>query len=125
MAAYRKRAIPGPVKIAVAERAGATPGTTTPVVCFYCGRTGELWWPLTFTGKVGSHMVMTEFEFDHKFPESKGGLSVPSNIVIACRPCNRAKKDKVLKCHASGPLSPSSGTAPEPQEHRCAPACFS
>lgn len=92
---YKKRAIPGPSKIAVALRFGAIPGETTPANCFYCGRSGEIWWPLTYTGKVGSHMVTTGLEFDHIHPESKGGSSGPENLTLACRPCNRAKKDKV------------------------------
>lgn len=120
-----KRAIPGRTKIAVASRVGALPGGTSVVQCFYCGKVGALWWPFTYTNRIGSHMVMTGFEFDHLFPESKGGAADPSNIVIACRSCNRAKKDKVLKCLASGQLSLSSGIAPERQEHRCARDCFS
>lgn len=93
---FVKRAIPGSVKQVVVERAGATPGTTSPIECHYCGREGTIWWPLTYTGKVGSHMVMRGFEFDHVYPESKGGATTPENIVISCRPCNRSKKDKVL-----------------------------
>lgn len=122
---YKKKAIPGSVKIAVVSRIGAMPGGTSPVECFYCSAPGALWWPYTYTGKVGSHMVMTGFEFDHLYPEFLGGKSAPMNIVIACRACNRAKKDKVMKCLVSGLLSLNSGTAPELQEHRCAPACFS
>ena len=122
---YRKRAIPGHVKVTVARRLGATPDGRNPVNCFYCGAEGELWWPLTFTGKVGCHMAMDGFEFDHIYPEFRGGKSVPWNIVIACRPCNRAKRDKVMKCLESGLLSLSSGIAPEQQPHRCARDCFS
>lgn len=93
---YKKRAIPGPSKIAVARRLGAEPGGETIIACAYCGASGSLWWPLTYTGRVGSHMVATGFEFDHIYPESKGGTSDPENLTLACRPCNRAKKDKVL-----------------------------
>lgn len=96
VARFKKRAIPSASKIAVALRFGATPGGTAKVDCVYCGAIGELWWPLTYTGKVGGHMIAKGFEFDHIFPESKGGTSDPENLTIACRPCNRAKKDKVL-----------------------------
>jgi 5-methylcytosine-specific restriction endonuclease McrA len=92
---YKKKAIPGPSKVAVARRFGAIPGQTTPADCAYCGANGEIWWPLTYTGKVGSHMVTSGLEFDHVYPESRGGTSDPENLTLACRPCNRAKKDKV------------------------------
>lgn len=94
---FKKRAIPGAEKVAVARRYGAVPGTSTEgVQCHYCSFVGSIWWPFTYTGKVGTHMVTTGLEFDHVYPESKGGLSVAENLVLACRPCNRAKKDKVL-----------------------------
>ena len=93
---FKKAVIPGWVKRAVVERVGAIPGATTPATCHYCGWEGEVWWPLTYTGKVGAHMVTSPLEFDHVHPESKGGPTVPENIVLACRPCNRAKGSKVL-----------------------------
>lgn len=34
------------------------------------------------------------FEADHIMPKSRGGLDVMTNLVCACRDCNRAKKDK-------------------------------
>jgi hypothetical protein len=36
------------------------------------------------------------FHFDHLWPVSKGGSDIPSNIVIACIPCNLSKGDKTL-----------------------------
>jgi len=92
---YKKRAIPGPVKVAVARRSGATPGQTTPATCHYCGFQGEIWWPLTYLNKVGAHMITKGLEFDHVYPEFRGGEATPDNIVLACRPCNRAKGAKV------------------------------
>lgn len=93
---FIKTAIPGETKKAVVRRAGATPGGTTVATCHYCGAVGEIWWPLTYTGRIGSHIVLDGLEFDHVYPESKGGASTPDNIVLACRPCNRGKRDKVL-----------------------------
>lgn len=84
---FHKAAIPGHVKAAVVTAAGAVPGKTTAVRCHYCGFVGEVWWPLTSRGKVGAHMVTPGLEFDHVIPEYKGA----SNIVLACRRCNRAK----------------------------------
>lgn len=95
MSAYKKKAIPGAAKVAVVIRAGAKPGQTTPAACHYCGRAGEIWWPLTYTNKVGTHMVTKGLEFDHVHPEFHGGQSTPENLVLACRPCNRAKGAKV------------------------------
>jgi len=57
---FKKRAIPGPVKVAVVEAAGARPGQTTPANCTYCAAPGRIWWPLTYTGKVGTHVVLFE-----------------------------------------------------------------
>lgn len=34
---------------------------------------------------------------DHVVPRSKGGLTVPSNLVTACIPCNRAKGNRDLE----------------------------
>jgi hypothetical protein len=35
-------------------------------------------------------------ECDHVVPVSKGGPSIESNLVTACFPCNRSKRDKSL-----------------------------
>lgn len=37
------------------------------------------------------------FRFDHLFPFSRGGSDDPSNLVIACHPCNAAKRDMTLR----------------------------
>jgi hypothetical protein len=44
--------------------------------CRYCGQRGGV------------------LECDHVFPVSKGGGHELDNLVTACRPCNRAKRDK-------------------------------
>jgi hypothetical protein len=36
------------------------------------------------------------FEIDHIHPRSKGGKNDPENLIVACRPCNRAKRDRLL-----------------------------
>ena len=60
-----RRPIPLSVKEEVTKRDNHT--------CVYCGETDD------------------EFEFDHVVPYSRGGTEDPSNIVLACKPCNRAK----------------------------------
>lgn len=36
------------------------------------------------------------FHFDHIFPVSKGGTNAPSNLTLACEPCNLSKGSKTL-----------------------------
>jgi hypothetical protein len=45
--------------------------------CRYCGARG------------------VPMEIDHVFPESRGGPTVQENLVTACEPCNRAKRDRL------------------------------
>lgn len=49
--------------------------------CHYCG--SKIIWR------------QTRWEIDHFIPVSRGGTNDPSNIVIACLPCNRSKHDKL------------------------------
>lgn len=37
------------------------------------------------------------FEIDHVVPVSRGGSSDAGNLVLACRPCNRSKRDKLVE----------------------------
>lgn len=39
---------------------------------------------------------VSEIEFDHIIPVSKGGRHVLENMCAACRPCNRRKSAKVI-----------------------------
>lgn len=45
-------------------------------ICYYC------------------HQVAMQIEIDHKMPISKGGGFEDSNLVVACRKCNRQKRNK-------------------------------
>lgn len=87
----KKQTIPGWVKQEVARRYGAKPGATTYVKCHYCEAIGDIYWPLTYTGKVGAYVNPAPFEWDHVIPEFLGGPTTPDNLVIACRRCNRSK----------------------------------
>jgi len=49
-----------------------------PHVCTYCGK------------HISDKEIIT---VDHKIPVCKGGLTVPKNLVIACKPCNCDKDD--------------------------------
>lgn len=48
-------------------------------VCYYCN--GPV------TAKTAT--------MDHILPVSRGGRSVAGNVVVACKPCNTAKKDQL------------------------------
>lgn len=86
----KKRNIPNWVRRDVCRRYGAEPGTRVAVKCHYCDHVGEIHWMAHYP-----YWPTLDLEFDHYIPESGGGLSDPSNIVLACRRCNRSKKDKV------------------------------
>lgn len=64
-----RRAIPLPIRRAVIERDGN--------MCRYCGDTSG------------------PFELDHVLPWSRGGQDTVDNLVRACLPCNRAKRDGI------------------------------
>lgn len=51
--------------------------------CRYCRR------------PVGSDY--SPYEIDHVIPLAKGGATELSNLVLACRPCNRTKGDQIWK----------------------------
>lgn len=55
--------------------------------CQYCGRTAE---------ESGSHLHL-----DHLVPRSEGGADVASNLVLACRRCNCARKTLSLVAFAA------------------------
>lgn len=89
----RKTRIPDRVRVAVAERYGAKPGVECSAPCYHCGRPGLIYWYARKDGR-GAQRVRFGHELDHVIPESAGGLTVPDNLVLACRPCNRSKGTK-------------------------------
>ena len=90
-----KARVPDRVRVAVAERYGAKPGIETSAPCHYCGRSGLIYWYARKDGQ-GALRVRFGHELDHVIPESAGGMTVPSNLVLACRPCNRSKGTKAM-----------------------------
>lgn len=92
----KKRAIPSATRMAVAERHGVEPGGVGTAQCAYCDFVGNITWYRRRDGRPSTWVHFQYLELDHVYPESKGGGNGPDNIVLACRPCNRAKKDKVL-----------------------------
>lgn len=56
--------------------------------CAFCGR------PLTLDqNKVGTPEYAT---MDHLIPRATGGKDEPTNLVLACAPCNQEKRDLPL-----------------------------
>ena len=85
-----KTTIPQSVRREVALAAGVQPGETRDVPCHYCGDPGTVTWFRLASGRPGA-WVHFEHELEHVVPEARGGPTVASNIVLACRPCNRSK----------------------------------
>ena len=56
------------------------------------------WWKQKLEGGLcyycQKRFTSDKLTMDHKLPLAKGGVSSKSNIVIACRDCNRAKGTK-------------------------------
>jgi 5-methylcytosine-specific restriction endonuclease McrA len=87
---YKKKNIPYWLKKLVTVRDGCT--------CQICGKSGlnDIGSGLAYEMvKVGDYdrswLAPRRFEYDHIIPESKGGLTTPENIRLACRKCNRSK----------------------------------
>ena len=85
-----KAKIPQATRRAVALAAGVQPGETRDVPCHYCGALGRVTWFRLASGRP-SAWVHFEHELEHVLAEALGGSTDPSNIVLACRPCNRSK----------------------------------
>lgn len=95
---FKKRAIPAAVKRAVMQREVGEPREDwMDAKCFYCGAPGKISRFRLSSGRFSGHVALWGLEFDHLIPESKGGPAIVSNIVLACRRCNRSK------CNRSAP----------------------
>ncbi|MCX6125536.1 MAG: HNH endonuclease signature motif containing protein [Proteobacteria bacterium] len=59
------------------------------------------WWQNLIANRPPCHycqvsLTKLEATMDHVVPLVHGGKSTKGNIVIACKPCNNAKKDRLL-----------------------------
>ncbi len=92
---FKKKAIPQKERRKLAKKYGCGEGETLAVCCHYCGKAGKIvWWNLS-SGKPSAWVSFTDITIDHVVPESKGGRSAASNLVLACERCNKSKKDKL------------------------------
>ena len=92
---YRKKGVSNAGRRAVAAKYGCPPGEELPASCFYCDSPGVIhWWPNYSNGKPSAWVSFSGLEVDHFEPERAGGTDDAGNLVLACRPCNRAKKDR-------------------------------
>lgn len=56
--------------------------------CVYCGRV------LRYDHSTLGPVPNKECSIDHLLPVSRGGTDDPSNLVLACKGCNRSKSDR-------------------------------
>lgn len=90
---YRKMAIPNEVRIAVATKYKCSPGGEVSAECYYCGNEGKIHWWSNSRGKPTRWVTLSGLEFDHFISEHSGGENASNNIVLACRSCNRGKRE--------------------------------
>ncbi|HEX5183602.1 MAG TPA: HNH endonuclease [Allosphingosinicella sp.] len=69
----------GPIRVAIPAAIQEVVRRRQGLVCTYCGDTDG------------------PFEFDHILPVSKGGSNDPSNLTLACKPCNLSKAAQTLR----------------------------
>jgi 5-methylcytosine-specific restriction endonuclease McrA len=91
---YRRLAITSEQRRAVAIKYGCEPGDSVEASCFYCGELGFVHWWDGPRSRPTKWITLEDLEFDHFQPVSAGGSNDGSNIVLACRACNRGKKDR-------------------------------
>lgn len=110
---YRKLAIPSEARQGVARKYGCLPGEKCAAECYYCGDTGEIvWWKL-YNGKPSWWISFVDLELDHFKSEHSGGDNSHKNLVLACRKCNRRKRDfdplqfMIKKNELASPIEPS------------------
>ena len=90
---YRKKNIPSEARIGVARKYGCSPGGSADASCYYCGMPGKVTWWNGSNGKPSRWITLSDLEFDHFVSEHSGGSSEAENIVLACRCCNRGKRE--------------------------------
>ena len=91
---FRKTAIPQEERRKVAIKYGCVPGCTAVATCYYCGEPGQIHWFTRKDGRPSGWVTFGCLELDHFSPEIEGGKGEESNIVLACRSCNRRKNVK-------------------------------
>jgi len=86
---HRKVAIPNATRMTLVLRHHRRPlpkHVSLPIPCHWCGSVGYAYW----WGKAG-WIALSGLEIDHVIPECLGGPTVATNLVLACRPCNRSR----------------------------------
>lgn len=90
----RKLAIPAESRRRVAAKYKCEPGETSDASCYFCGQPGQVHWPRLHSGRPGSWVCFSGLEIDHFEPDSTGGSSDETNLILSCRGCNRARRDR-------------------------------
>jgi 5-methylcytosine-specific restriction endonuclease McrA len=84
----RRKNIPGPLRRELAKKYGAEFGKVSPANCYWCNEPGQIYWTHT------PGWVCFSLEIDHLTPLARGGEDEISNLVLACRKCNRGRFNK-------------------------------
>lgn len=87
----RKTPVPLRERRAIATKYGCEPGQSMSADCYYCGMRGQIIWHRLSNGKPSSWVQFSGLEIDHFVSENQGGSTQSSNLVLACRECNRSK----------------------------------
>lgn len=91
---FKKLPIRAETRRVLARRYGCSPGGQTEASCAHCGEGGRVVW---FKQPRGAGwVVFPGLEIDHIVPEFRGGDGQPNNLTLACLPCNRGRRDKLL-----------------------------
>jgi hypothetical protein len=85
----KKVSVPALVRKKLAEKYGCKQGESKEIECYFCGSKGHIHWSRKMGGLPGSWIGFTH-EISHLVPESNGGATNESNLVLACRNCNRS-----------------------------------
>ena len=88
MSGYKRSAVPNSARRHACVNAGAVIGERTPVSCYYCGTSGEVDWT-----RQPYWPVIAGLEVEHRKALRAGGTNSPDNMTLACRNCNRRKRD--------------------------------
>ena len=88
MANYKKTAVPLVARRELAKKYGLDGKGQVGAACYWCGADGYIHWV------NGYWVTFDSLEIDHFIPEIHGGSHHADNLVLACRRCNRQRKDR-------------------------------
>jgi 5-methylcytosine-specific restriction endonuclease McrA len=85
----KKVTIPNSLRRKIAEKYNCKPGKSKSNECYFCGEKGNIQWFNKSNG-TPSGWVSFSHEMAHIIPEVDNGPTNETNLVLACRSCNRS-----------------------------------